>query len=180
MLHFFKSRGHSSSPYQWLGITHPNEVSQRLFSSLFLPVYVCLCVCTCDKLNTGAQLSSYIFSTLVLACLCVKCFAPCVPKRQTGLCESPTMWVSDADRCDIVCVFYCLNSAWNKWIAKGLQSPGLQCVCTCHLSLIQQKLQSFGTINNNWLSSLWLGANVITSATMITPELQQLIDLLFN
>lgn len=71
-----------------------------------------------------------------------------VHKWKIGLCETPTMWVSDADRCDVVWFFYRLNSAWNKWIAEGLQSPGLQCVCTCHLSLVTNN-QYFYIIYNN-------------------------------
>lgn len=53
---------------------------------------------------------------------------PCPPNDKLALCENPIIDVSDADWCDIV--FYCLYSAWNKWVATGQQSPGLQRVCT--------------------------------------------------
>lgn len=49
---------------------------------------------------------------------------PCPPNDKLALCENPIIDVSDADWCDIV--FYCLYSAWNKWVATGQQSPGLQ------------------------------------------------------
>lgn len=117
--------GQASRKTQWAGVTT---------SPFFASVRVFVFINFTWVLNSHPSYSTHSF----VVRLCVKSrgstvdpwspddklafvkFLPCGYLMQTGVTLS---------------VFYCLNSAWNKCIAKGLEGPGLQHVCV-HSSFI--------------------------------------------
>lgn len=119
-----------SAAVQTSGLASRIKIRKHHKTSSCVNLCQCVCMCVCDTLHVFTQ--PLICHSPYLTHVCVKVVAPHSPSPCTSMTTHVGIWLRLVWHC---LVFYCLNSAWNKGITKGLQSPELQRVSVCHLSL---------------------------------------------